>query len=201
MARPKASPEQREQQRERLRRAAAEVYQEHGLAGITARAVCLRAGVSTGTLYSYFASLEELMQSLWIEPVARLNQQVELALADVADPLEQIRFLLEAYAGFAADSPDVFRGAVLFVRPSSIPAPDPQPPDELPFHRLLRSAVVDGQAAGLIRSGDPTVIAQTLWAGIHGAVGLPVNIDRYAIEPQHVLATAMIDTLFASIAV
>ena len=64
MARPAASPEQRDRQRGRIRRAAAEVYAENGLLGVTARAVAQRAGVSTGTIYSYFDGLQGLMRSI-----------------------------------------------------------------------------------------------------------------------------------------
>lgn len=199
MARPRASAEQRRVQRERIQHAAAEIYRENGLGATSVRAVCVRAGVSTGTLYSHFTGLEELLQSLWLEPVARLNEGLERDLADVADPVERIRLLLEAYARFAIESPEVFRGAVLFVRPPTIPTPIPDPADDLPFHRLLRTAVHDGQNAGALRAGDPTIVGQVLWAGIHGAVALPVNIDRFAVESQQVLAQAMIEMLLDSI--
>lgn len=201
MARPKASVEQRQQQRERIRNAASQIYQQRGLAAVSVRAISEAAGVSTGTLYSYFANLEELMQSLWIEPVAELNRQLEATISADDDPLDRIEALLDAYRRFAEDQPDVFRGAILFVRPRSLEAPGIEPADGLPFFRLLRAAVTDGQASGQVRPGDSELMAQTLWAGIHGALALPVNIDRFDIKPQVVLAPAMIEMLLASIKV
>ena len=199
MARPKATPEQRRGQRDRIRRAAADVYRRDGLSGITVRAVSAAAGVSAGTLYSYFGSIEELMQSLWTEPVAEVNRRLEQTVDGIADPLERIRALLEAYVRFAGDQPEVFRGAVLFVRPATAPAPTTQPPDDLPFHRLLREAVEDGQATDVVRQGDAATIAQVLWAGVHGAVALPINIDRFSLEAPAVLARGMIDALLTSL--
>lgn len=199
MARPPASPEQRRRQRDRIRRAAAEVYQELGIGGVTARAVSARSGVSTGTLYSYFANLEDLMQSLWVGRVASANRRLESIVADEADPLRRIRALLVAYADFARDEPEVFRGVLLYVRPSSSPAPTADPPTELPFYRLLRDAVADGQDAGAVRAGDPDELAVVLWAGVHGALALPVNMSRFTIPSPPELAPVMIDTLLASV--
>lgn len=195
MARPPASPEQREKQRQRIRRAAAEVYNDDGPMGVTVRAVSKRAGVSTGTLYSYFANLEELMQSLWVEPVAAVGRELEAAVVDIDEPVERIRFLLSSYVRFCIEQPDVFRGAVLFVRPSGAPTPDAEPPEALPFFRLLRDSLIDGQAAGEVRSGDPDMLAQLLWAAVHGSLALPVNLDRFAVKAQAELGPAMVDNL------
>lgn len=199
MARPPASPEQRQRQRQRIRGAAAEVYRDDGLMGVTVRAVSQRAGVSTGTLYSYFANLEELLQSLWIEPLAEVNRQLEAIADEHPDPVARIRALLEAYVDFALAQPEVFRGAILFVRPASAPQPVPEPPAELPFYRLLRRAIEEGEAAGRVDATDADLAAQMLWAGVHGALALPVNIDRYAVRPQAELAGAMVDSLVTSI--
>lgn len=201
MARPRATAEQRQHQRARIRRAAADIYRDGGLPGITARAVSERAGVSTGTLYSYFANLEELMQSLWGEPVAAMNQELENLVMEHSDPVARIRALLEAYVQFALDQPEVFRSAVLFVRPASSPKPDVAPAEELPFYRLLVGAVAEAQSVDRIGPGGSSSVAQVLWAGIHGALALPINIDRFAVQPQTELAPNMIESLMASIIV
>ena len=199
MARPAASPEQRDRQRRRIRRAAAEVYAEKGLLGVTVRGVAVRAGVSTGTIYSYFANLQELMRSLWQEPVAAANHELEATAREHPDPIRRIRALLETYVAFAKRSPDVYRGALMLVRPESLPRPSPQPLAELPFHRLLCEALREGQQAGAIRDGDVGAMAQVLWSGLHGAIALPISVDLYAFDPPDRLVAAMIETLLAAI--
>lgn len=201
MARPRASVEQRKAQRDRIQRAAAEIYREQGLGAVTVRAVSERAGVSAGTLYRYFENLEALMQSLWIEPVAEVNRRMEKEVADLDRPLDRIRALLDGYVRFARDQPDVFKGAVLFVRPSTAPTPEVESLEELPFYRLLVGSIEEGQATGEIIDGDARTMAQLLWAGVHGALGLPVNIDRFQVLPASELAPAMIDQLITGITV
>ena len=199
MARPRATEEQRHEQRARLRRAAAEIHAELGLGGVTARAVASRAGVSTGTLYSYFDGLPELMRSLWTEPVATANEQLVIDIEPITDPVERIRFLLGFYARFAAEHPEVHRSAMLYVRPVGADRAPVQPAVELPFYRLLHDAITEAQAGGAVRAGDVDEMTQVLWAGIHGALALPVNIEAFDIDDADVLAPAMIDTLLRSI--
>lgn len=201
MARPKASAEQRELQRERLRRAAADIYNEDGLRAVTVRSVCKRAGVSTGTLYSYYANLEALLQSFWIEAVERANHQLFAIVAEHPDAIPRVKALLQAYADFSYDEPQVFRGAVLFVRPASEPAPEPDPVENLPLYQLLRDAVLQGQSDGVVRMDDPDTMTQVLWAGIHGALALPVHLDRFQIKPASELTPPMIEALVAAIVV
>ncbi len=199
MARPAASPEQRDRQRNRIRAAAGEVHAERGTGGVTARAIAQRAGVSTGTLYSYFSSLGELMRSLWLEPVAIVNRELEETARAHPEPTDRIRALLTKYAAFARENPEVYRGALLFVRPESHDKPEPQPLAELPFHRLLCDALREGQLRGDFRRQEVDEQAQLLWAGLHGALGLSTNVDLYAIQSPEKLAPAMIEALLRAI--
>lgn len=195
MARPVASPEERERQRRRIRRAAAEIYGEDGLLGVTVRAIAKRAGVSTGTIYVYYASLAELMRSLWGEPVARANRELEAIARSHRDPVRRVEALLEAYADFAFANPEVYRGALMFVRPESLPAPEVEPLSRLTFHHLLRTALHEGQASDLICPGDVDDLAQLLWSGVHGTLALPISVDTYALERAEKLVPLMIRNL------
>lgn len=195
MARPPASPEERQRQRRRIQRAAGDLHAEGGVLSITARAVAKRAGVSTGTIYSYFSSLQELMRSLWREPVSVVERQLEAVARSHADPVARLHALLETYATFAFERPDVYRGALMYVRPESLPKPEAQPLFDLTFPRLLRAALEEGQEQGAIRDGDVDEMAQLLWAALHGAIALPANAELYALAPPEELAPAMIRTL------
>ena len=199
MARPLATPEERDAQRRRIRAAAAALHEELGLQGVSARAIADRAGVSTGTLYRYFDNLPDLMRSLWLEPVTAADAELEAVASAHRSPVKRIRALLEAYAAFAQENPEVFRGALLFVRPSSVRAPEPRPLHELTFARLLCEAIRAGQREGRIVGGNAEELAQVLWSGIHGSLALSVNADAYEVAPGERLAPAMVRTLLRAI--
>lgn len=199
MARKPATAAQRQAARRHIQKAAASVYAEQGAAGVSVRAIALRAEVSVGTIYAHFGSLQGLMQSLWMEPVETINAQLVELAAGIADPAARLRALLTTYVDVARTRPELFRGAFLFVRPDTLPKPPRGPLEEAPFAALLIAAVADGQAAGLFRQGDPRRLAQIAWAGVHGGLALPVNFDRLAFAPPDQLASDMIDMVLADL--
>lgn len=200
MARPALTDEQRRETRRKIRGAAAALYAESGLQDISARKIAQQAGVSVGTLYSYFDNLTELMQSLWKEPVRRLIRELESELAGIDDPLKRVRAFLSGYAQFALNEPATYRGSFLFVRPDNQPKPDQTALENDRFFRLLTDSVERAQATGQARSGDPQAIAQLLWSGLHGAIALPNNMDRLALAAPADSVAPMIDALMGWLA-
>ncbi|MEM8745775.1 MAG: TetR/AcrR family transcriptional regulator [Actinomycetota bacterium] len=203
MARPPASAEDRERERRRLRRAALEVYREGGVAAVTVRAVTKRAGVSSGTLYNFFPSVTELLRSLYLEPIRRSGERLADVVEAHPDPVERVHVLLTEYVSFMRRFPEIHRGVLLFVRPASIDPPEIRPPTEIPFFRHLRDAIDEGIRTGAIDSlgASPDDRARLIWASLHGALALPVNLDGSDIDPDGALADAMVDHLVAGLRV
>ncbi len=195
MPRPPATKAQRQEESRRIRSAASKIFAEQGIAAISARAVAKEAGVSVGKIYTYYTNLTELMQSLWQGRVQQLAEELQDIAAKTADPVSRIRNTLEAYAVFAHENPDLYKGALMYVRPDSHPKPEPQAAEDLPIMGLLIDAILEGQTAGTIRAGSPVRMAQLLWAGVHGSLALPVNIDRFAFREKGHLTSDMVDAL------
>ncbi len=195
MPRPALTEEQRRETRRSIQQAAAKLYARNGMKDISARAVAEEAGVSVGTLYTHFGNLTELMQSLWKQPVTKLIDELEAVAASIDEPLPRLRALLEAYARFAHEQRAVYRGAFLFVRPQGQEQPERAPLDRDRFFQLFRQAIQEAQSQGLTRSGDINKLTQTVWAAVHGAIGLPVNMSRLELEPSEQTAPLMIDAM------
>ena len=195
MARPKATPEQKEQTRRSIQAAAAELYRAQGLSAISARAVATKAGVSVGTIYSYFGDLTGLMQSLWTGRVAQQDKVFRALASEYELPLDRIEALLEAYLKFGIEQATLYRNALMFVRPTNLDVPDKQALSGYAFPSLIRQAIADGQALETIIPGDPDQLTQLLWSGAHGALALPVNMDRLALQP----AAEMIEATVAGL--
>jgi AcrR family transcriptional regulator len=198
VGRPAATEEQRRAQRRRIREAALALHGEKGIQGVTVRAIAQRAGISTGAVYSHFSSLAELAQSLWQAPLEKANERFRAIAEEEPDPLARIERLLGAYADFAHDHPEFLRGAMLFVRPTPVDRASRQPLEDLVFFRLLVDAVTAAQHEGLVRPGASQALALGAWAAVHGALALPVNLDRYEFgAPGEVSATAIAAALSA----
>lgn len=182
MPRPALTDEQRRVIRRTIREAAAKLYAENGVTNVTVRAVAEHAGVSVGTVYSHFGSLSALLQSLWRRPARKLVQQMTQLAQDVSDPAEQLRTLLQAYARFAVEEPQVFRSAFLFVRPESLEPPEQVALADDQFFTLFREAISSGQREGQFRPGEANTLAQIVLSSVHGAVALPINMHRLALN-------------------
>jgi len=201
MARPVLTDEQRQTTRRKIRDAASKLYVEKGLADISARAVAEKAGVSVGTIYAHFGNLTALMQSLWKEPLSRLLEDLEKVLGGNKSPIAKLEILLETYADFATSHIGIYRGAFLYIRPESHKQPAKVSLEEDRLFCLFRDTVIEGQQQGLVRKGDPNMLAQTLWGGLHGAIALPQNVDRLALAKQEETLPFMIKALLEWISV
>lgn len=199
MARPPATPEQRRQARNAIRQAAAEVAAEYGAAGVTARKVATRAGVSVGTLYSHFDDLSDLLRSLWTPIIAEADSKLTAVADAYPDPVDRVRAILGEFVTLVTGNEVLHRNTLLFVRPQTSEAPTQLPPNDLALHRLLVEAIREGQDAQAMIDGDPVQLAQVMWAGVHGALALPVNTDLYQLEPAVQQVGLMIDMLLASL--
>lgn len=192
MARPKASPEKREQVRRSIQTAAADLYREEGLAAISARAVAARAGVSVGTIYAYFGDLAGLGQSLWEGPIARQEEAFRAVASQYEIPLDRIEALLDAYLTFGIEQAALYRNVLMFVRPEAHALPDPEALSGYAFPTLIRGAIEEGQALETIIPGDPDALTQLLWSGVHGALTLPVNMERLELKPTAEMVEATV---------
>ena len=183
MARPKATPEHRRQVRRAIQSATAELYREEGVAAISARAVATRAGVSVGTIYSYFGDLTGLMQSLWTGRIAKLEEEFRARAGEFEDPIDRLEALLETYLRFGIEQTILYRNALMFVRPAALEPPKKQDLSAFAFPTLVTEAIRQGQVQGQIVDGDPVQLTQLLWSGAHGALALPINMDRVDFTP------------------
>jgi len=199
MPRPALTAEQRRKIRSGIREAAIKLRTRQDSHKITVRAVAAEAGISVGTFYLYYENLGELAQALWQEPVQDLRVEVQAIAKKTKSPVKRIRKMLECYAQFEVDQHTVFKGAFLFVRPVSMSKPVPVQLKTETFYCLLRDAITEGQQRGEIREGDPGELAQLLWASIHGALAMPINLDRFGFYPSQKMAKKMIRFLLASL--
>lgn len=199
MPRTPATQAKRNEESSRIRDAAGKIFAEKGITAISARAVAKEAGVSVGKIYAYFNSLTELMQSLWQGRVQKFATTLHELAGTIDDPVERIRSILETYVSFAHNNEALYKGALMFVRPEDLPKPEQEAAEDLPIMDLLIKAIAEGQEAGTIRDGSPVRMAQLLWAGVHGSLALPINIDRYAFRERDHLTSDMVDALMGHI--
>jgi len=157
---------------------------EFGAEALTVRRISAVAGCSTMGLYSRFGGKEGLVDHLFREGFVGLGEAMDAVNPDLP-ALSALRVCGRAYRSYALAHTShyhvMFTGAVPGFQPSS----ESQAVAHGTFERLV-SNVTRAQAEGVMRADvAPDVIAEVVWATIHGFVMLElVGMDKASCSPS-----------------
>src|SRR5690606_41753595 len=87
--------EHRVAQRAALLSAGESVLLESGLAGVSPRTVCERAGLARSSFYDYFATRDDLLVAIAIAAIERWDAEIEVVLSDGGTWLSVMRPLCD----------------------------------------------------------------------------------------------------------
>jgi AcrR family transcriptional regulator len=138
---------------------------EHGVAGLSLRAIAARAGVSRATPKWHFGNRAGLLTALAIEGFTQLGQALGSAVQDLTDPAARFTALGRAYMDFGLANPDLFE---LILQSTEVDRDDPA---LVQAHRESFSILVD--AAAETAGNTPAAsrdIPLLAWAAAHGLV-------------------------------
>ncbi|MEV5848703.1 TetR/AcrR family transcriptional regulator [Streptomyces sp. NPDC051985] len=82
--------------------AAIELFAERGFRGTTTRDIARRVGMSTGAMYGYFGSKEELLFEISATGHRHASDALRSAAADDAAPADQLAAMARVFAGYHA---------------------------------------------------------------------------------------------------
>ena len=152
--------------------AARRLYLAGGTEAVSARKIAREVGCSPTAIYLYYRSIPALLEELRMEGHAILTRRLQEAAPD-AEPLERLLAMGRAYFAFGRDHPSYY--ALMFsVRPADLPRREAVQ-REMRTLLVVRDVVQAGIQSGALRRGDPTVIANALWAQVHGVTALAVS--------------------------
>ena len=174
-----------EQDREKLRAsildAARTLFVERGIDAVSMREIAKKINYSATTLYHHFADKEALLQAVCDEDFLKLASGMHQVM-QLPDLIARIQALGKGYAMFALQHPNHYR--LMFMTPRAPCNPDitsiQQGNTEQDAYAQLKLVVQDAFDAGLFRPEitDAELIAQTIWAGIHGVCSLQIALGQ-----------------------
>ena len=173
--------ERREHERETLRMkildAARGLFAEHGYEAVTMRKVANQIAYSPTAIYLYFKDKETLVWELCTHDFLTLARKFQ-RIAKVKDPVERLRKIGRAYLNFGLEYPNHYRLMFMTYNPYAEPTKlDLEHGNaEVDAYAFLKVSVSDAIQAGCIRHeyDDAELLAQTLWAGVHGVISLHI---------------------------
>ncbi len=174
--------ERRERERQELRTrildAARELFADEGYDAVTMRRIADKIEYSATSIYFHFRDKQALMRELCDEDFGALAVEFQ-KIAKIADPIERLRRIGQAYVGFALSHRNHYRLMFMTPHPESMRPEDSRltrgNPEE-DAYAFLKATVAEALAAGRLRDEfrDADLVSQMVWAGTHGVVSLHI---------------------------
>ncbi|SEB63081.1 TetR/AcrR family transcriptional regulator [Streptomyces sp. TLI_105] len=157
-------------------RAARELLEEDGSAGLSLRAVARRAGVSATAPYRHYADREALVSAVAAEGYRELAEHLTAAHPTPSTP-DDLAAVATAYVRFALEHPALFRA--MFAEPC----------DPTSEERVAATAAISEYVQGIVRDAfpgadDTGALATTVWALVHGLAFLHLDGKLDASTPE-----------------
>ncbi|MFF6772298.1 TetR/AcrR family transcriptional regulator [Streptomyces sp. NPDC012637] len=159
-------------------RAARELLEEDGSAGLSLRAVARRAGVSATAPYRHYADRDALVSAVAAEGYRELAEQLTVVRPAPSTP-DDLAAVAVVYVRFALDHPALFRA--MFAEPC----------DPTSEERVAAAAVITEYVHGIVRDAFPEAddagaLATTVWALVHGLAFLHLDGKLDSSTPEAV---------------
>jgi AcrR family transcriptional regulator len=202
------SSERRERERLKVRGkildAARKLFVQQGYDAVTMRKIAKRIEYSATAIYIHFKDKESLLRELCTEDFQMLATAFQ-EVAAIEDPVERLRRTGRAYVDFAVRYPNHYRMMFMTPRPADFD-PDEEGKGDVQkdAYAFLVAVVEDAMAKGAFRKEwkDAELLAQVLWAGVHGVVSLHLvgAKDKWVDwRPLDATAAGMLDALYRGV--
>jgi AcrR family transcriptional regulator len=145
---------------------------------VSIRAVAEAVGVTAPSIYLHFADKDELLVAVCEVQFRKFDDFVEEAVAGISDPLVRLTVRGKAYVQFGVEYPEHYR--ILFMNKTAevMARADERLSAVSGFGRLVEN-VEACLAAGVLRDDDPLLVANGLWALVHGVTSLTISVPGF----------------------
>ncbi len=198
--------ERRERERDAVRTkildAARALFVAQGYEGVSMRAIAEKIEYSPTLIYQYFKDKETLIKELCYSDFDALAERLKSTL-EISNPIERLRQCGREYVQFAIAYPNHYR--LMFMTPIPVDNDEAerekrQGKPESDAYALLHLLVQKAAEEGALRDPhtDADLVAQTLWAGLHGVISLHIVMygdEWIAWRPLEERIETMLDAL------
>lgn len=188
-----------QERREQILTAAIDVVAERGFEGASATAIAVRAGVSKGLIWHYFADKTELMRQAVLHAVRSLRDEIAASAGPDEPVADAIRGYVRTVARLRRSRPETFRAMERISRRLEN-ADGTSVFSALDYDELYRGQAAlfsRGQAAGELRGVDPQVMAVTYQGAVDAMLAY---LDAHPDTDADAYAAAVADVLLGGMA-
>jgi len=191
------------ERRSEILTAAKQLFISEGYETVTTRQLAERVGLSQTGLYVYFQNKEEILEELRQSTFQRLAARLNDIVAGRARGIAMLKRLLHGYMEFALANTDEYQLTFMVTHASlkhheekkNLERPAAEQSVAVQAFLTFRDQVAKLIAAGVLRPGDATAIAQMVWGALHGLVVLLITQPTFPWADHRHLIDTLVDTL------
>ncbi|MFA6039914.1 MAG: TetR/AcrR family transcriptional regulator [Methylophilus sp.] len=173
------SEHERQQLREQIIDAARELFVSKGVEAVTMREIAKGVGYSATSIYLYFTDKDALLRAICDADLLKLAHALKQVFT-IVDPAERLLALGKSYANFALSHPNHYRILFMAPRPSCVIELSSLQHNtvEQDAYFQLKMVVNEVYLASKFKPEiqDTELVAQTIWAAIHGVCSLEISM-------------------------
>jgi AcrR family transcriptional regulator len=165
---------ERQERHTQIMDAARTVLFKHGMPMASIKRIAQAAELGVGTLYSYFASKEDIFIALQEEGLEILSRKIQETSQDTEDPVTQLRNIASVYLAFSEEDQDYFDILNFFLSsPGTVFEPGLK--QQIDEHvnqvlNLLVTVIDNGRGLDVFHTTRPRRHAVILWTTLHGLI-------------------------------
>jgi AcrR family transcriptional regulator len=165
---------------------------------VSVRGVADAVGLTPAAIYRHFPDKETLLFAVCARHFDRLTADVAIpSMAAVADPVEKLRRLAEAYVRFGVEHPEHYR--IMFMRRQD------HEPEQYAAERVLETGLFGVTLPVVQRCidegrfrpdvDDALTVAWVLWMAVHGITSVAVAKPNFPAPPLDAQMAATFDVV------
>lgn len=179
--------------------AAEQIFVVDGYEGATIRKIADVVGVSSTALYLHFRDKSEILNEICQQAFSTLLAGCQALAESEQDPLVRLRRLLQSYARFGFDNANAYRLA--FMAPTILTHEG-----EESLARVVAADLYNSFENGVLEAMRPVhdpkrakVLAQILWASMHGLVSIIMMKPHLEWADHDELVETQLDILLKAV--
>ena len=185
--------EQKEERKQKILMTALTLFVERGYYDTKITDIAAAVPMSTGLMFHYFESKEELLLELVKMGAAGTKSASSKGIADAPPDIYLEKFLEQLFS-YSKEQPWVFNMFVLMgqARRSGMPEEAREVALSVDSVKDTAALIKKGQKAGVFRSGDPILLSRCFWASVQGVMEeMAMDKDMKAPDPEWIMALLM----------
>ena len=185
--------EQKEERKQKILMTALTLFVERGYYDTKITDIAAAVPMSTGLMFHYFESKEELLLELVKMGAAGTKSSSSKGIAEAPPDIYLEKFLEQLFS-YAKEQPWVFNMFVLMgqARRSGMPEEAREVALSVDSVKDTAALIKKGQKAGVFRSGDPILLSRCFWASVQGVMEeMAMDKDMKAPDPEWIMALLM----------